>query len=83
MVGSGLTPTEKGPVAQAWLYRASDSTLAKWEFLGVMLEVKTSIGGHAVDTFDCDDIWPLPDGRVVFKASMGSDVCVQRGVVVR
>ena len=76
VVGSGLTPTEKGPVAQAWLYRASDSTLAKWEFLGVMLEAKTSIGGHVVDTFDCDDIWPLPDGRVVFKASMGSDVCV-------
>ena len=43
--------------------------------MSVMISTTRSRSGAFVDTYDCDDVWPLGDGRIVFKASMGSDTC--------
>jgi sucrose-6-phosphate hydrolase SacC (GH32 family) len=84
IVGSGLTagetcaltPNVTGPVAQALMYRASDATLAHWEFVSALWSARTTVRGVSVDTFECPDIWPLDeDGTVVFEGSMCSDTC--------
>ena len=46
--------------------------------MSVMISTNRSRSGAFVDTYDCDDVWPLGDGRIVFKASMGSDTCKSR-----
>ena len=46
--------------------------------MSVMISTNRSRSGAFVDTYDCGDVWPLGDGRIVFKASMGSDTCKSR-----
>lgn len=80
VAGSGLTYGEQfgnmtGPLAFGMMFVADDDTLASWQFASFIHVGNQTRNGVSIDTFECPDVWPLPDARVVFEASMCSDTC--------
>jgi sucrose-6-phosphate hydrolase SacC (GH32 family) len=90
VAGSGLTFGEHfgnmtGPLAFGMMYVADDDTLATWQFTSFIHVGNQTRDGVSIDTFECPDVWPLPESsnhavvsggdRVVFEASMCSDTC--------
>lgn len=92
-VGSGLRYGEKmrvenetrvGPMAFGMQYRATNDTLAEWEFASFIHTGTHAWTGASVDTYECPGVWPIrysgegnsSADHVVFEASMCSDECV-------
>ena len=90
VAGSGLTFGERfanmtGPLAFGMMFVADDDTLASWQFVSFAHLGNQTRDGVSIDTFECPDVWPLPQSsgsvgggggdRVVFEASMCSDTC--------
>jgi hypothetical protein len=89
VAGSGLTFGERfgnmtGPLAFGMMFVADDDTLASWQFTSFIHVRNQTRDGISIDTFECPDIWPLPQNssqaglegdRMVFEASMCSDTC--------
>eukprot|EP01052_Picozoa_sp_SAG31_P040901 SAG31_NODE_6049_length_2192_cov_2.194458_1_plen_578_part_10 len=91
VAGSGLTFGEHfgnmtGPLAFGMMFVADDDSLATWQFASFIHVGNQTRAGVSIDTFECPDVWPLPQSdnhadlgagvdRVVFEASMCSDTC--------